>query len=178
MTENQRKMIVDWMRKIHQLEYAHCFQSVALARIDKIIGFSAFGLTTVVAFIYRFPDIDPCFANNYHLALLKKEYSVPFLSLLAALATGLLTFVKASEKATLHHKIGMSYEKLRHEIEVILNGNISQEEVNLEIERIEKIWAELNTAYVSEKYFQMGKKRAKSLGKYPRELSFLPDTDE
>ena len=28
MTDEQRKMLLDWMRKVHQLEYAHRFESI------------------------------------------------------------------------------------------------------------------------------------------------------
>lgn len=175
MNQCQRKMIIDWMRKIHQLEYAHCYQSVWYSKLDTYLGLSAFALTTIVAFVYRFPDINSELVQNYNLGFLKKEYSVPFLSLLAALATGFLAFLKASEKASLHQKIGMSYEMLRHEIEIFLTSATTSEVAEVEIKRIEKAWNDLNTAYLSNKNFKKGKETIKMLNKYPEPLSFLPD---
>lgn len=63
--EEKNKMLLDWMRKIHQLEYAHCYQSIFFSNLEKKIGIYAFLISTFIAFSYRFPDIqNECF-NKY-----------------------------------------------------------------------------------------------------------------
>jgi hypothetical protein len=57
MKDNQRKMILDWMRKIHQLEYAHRFESLKWSRIHNVVGYTMFGLSTIIAFSYRMPPL-------------------------------------------------------------------------------------------------------------------------
>ncbi|MBK6993367.1 MAG: hypothetical protein IPH31_00010 [Lewinellaceae bacterium] len=59
MTEKQYKMVLDWMRKIHQLEYAHRYESIFYANAEKWIGISAFVITTLVAFSFRIPNVEP-----------------------------------------------------------------------------------------------------------------------
>ena len=69
--EKKKTMLLDWMRKVHLLEYAHCYQSRYYTRIERYIGISAFVLSTLVAFAYKFPEIENEFFNNY-LFFLKK----------------------------------------------------------------------------------------------------------
>jgi len=61
MTLKQHKMILDWMRKIHQLEYAHRYESIFYSNAEKWIGISAFVITTLVAFSYRLPNVESDF---------------------------------------------------------------------------------------------------------------------
>ena len=71
-------LLLDWMRKIHQLEYAHCYQSLFYAKLEKWIGISSFILTSTVAFTYRFPFINyPCV----------KEYILPLIAFIVAILT-------------------------------------------------------------------------------------------
>lgn len=95
--EEKRKMLLDWMRKIHQLEYAHCYQSIYYSKLEKYIGISAFLISTLVAFSYRFPDIENEFFNTY-LFLLKKTYLIPFLAFVVAILTGLQTFLNQMKR--------------------------------------------------------------------------------
>jgi hypothetical protein len=172
--DDKKKMLLDWMRKIHQLEYAHCYQSISYEKVEKCIGVSAFVLSTVVAFSYRFPDVKNEFFNQYFF-FLKKEYSIPTLSFIVALFTGLQTFLKPSEKSENHKKIGFSYEKLRHRIEMILTNDFDKGSLDIEIKEIKTQWDELDSVYVSDGNFIKGKEKVKSFKKYPPELSFLPD---
>jgi len=173
--DDKKKMLLDWMRKIHQLEYAHCYQSIDFEKLEKCIGISAFILSTIVAFSYRFPDIKNEFFNEY-LFFLKKEYSIPTISFIVALFTGLQTFLKPGEKSENHKKIGFAYEKLRHSIEMILTNDLDNS-IDKEVVKIKKQWDELNSIYVSDKNFIKGKNKVKSFNKYPKELSFLPDIE-
>ncbi|MDT7827667.1 SLATT domain-containing protein [Pricia sp. S334] len=168
MNEKLRRMLLDWMRKIHQLEYAHCYQSIFWANFEKWIGIGAFVISTIVAFSYRFPQIDIPWIQDILL---------PFILLIVAILTGLQTFLKPSEKAENHKRIGFNYEKLRHSIELILNTQMTDEKLNREIEIIKNEWADLKSVYVSNRKFIKGKQTVKKLKKYPEELSFLDTID-
>jgi len=170
--EEKKKMLLDWMRKVHQLEYAHCYQSIFYSKVEKFIGISAFVISTLVAFSYRFPDVENESFNNFFF-FLKKEYLIPFLSFVVAIFTGLQTFLKPNEKAEVHRKLGLDYEKLRHTIETTLTKS-DPSTIDDEIKKIDEDWKSFNTLYVRTKYFKEGKNKVKSFKKYPEELGFLP----
>ncbi len=174
MTDEKRKMILDWMRKIHQLEYAHIYQSIELSKWEKRIGISAFVLTTLIACSYRFPGLEPTTFKKLPF-LLKHEFAIPLLTTIAAILTGLQTFLKPGEKSEAHRKSGNNLEKLRHRIEPVLTGNLMEYELNQKIESIRKEWENMEYLNVSPDNFDKGKKRVKELNKYPEELGFLPN---
>jgi hypothetical protein len=161
-------MLLDWMRKIHQLEYAHCFQSIYYSNIEKFTGISAFVLSTLVAFTYRFPFI--------HEDIVK-SYILPFILLIIAILTGYQTFIKPGEKAETHRKLGIEYEKNRHEIEKVLTNFNQISNVDDTIANIKSKWDSINTLYVSMSKYNEAKNKVKSFKKYPKELGFLPDND-
>lgn len=169
MDDKLRRMLLDWMRKIHQLEYAHCYQSIFWNNVEKFIGISAFVISTIVAFSYRFPKLQIPWVQDYFF---------PFVLLMVAILTGLQTFLNPSEKAENHKRIGFNYERLRHSIELILNTKMTEEKRNREIEIIKNEWADLKSVYVSKRKFKEGKKTVKDLKKYPEELSFLDDIEK
>lgn len=174
--EKKKTMLLDWMRKVHLLEYAHCYQSRYYTRIERYIGISAFVLSTLVAFAYKFPEIENEFFNNY-LFFLKKEYSLPLLLFVVALFTGLQTFLKPNEKSEIHRKLGLEYEKIRHTIEISITKENSELNIDRDIIRIKKKMDSINTIYVMNKYFNEGKDKVNSFKKYPKELSFLEDIE-
>jgi len=165
---DREKMLLDWMRKIHQLEYAHCYQSIKYGKIQNFIGISAFLLSTFTAFYSKFPEFVDENINEF-----VKNSIIPFFLLMTAALTGFQAFFKPSEKAENHRRIGLEYEKLRHSIEIILTNS---QNVNLdqEIQKIKETWDSMDTVYVNNKCFKDGKRKVQSLNKYPEELSFLP----
>jgi hypothetical protein len=177
MNEKLHKMILDWMRKIHQLEYAHRYQSLYFSKLEKWISISAFVITTVVAFSFRFPSVEPSFYNKLPF-ILQHSYFVPFATAIAAILTGLLTFLKPSEKSETHKKTGSSYEKLRHRIELIITTNYTEKELTSKLDLIKQEWESLDAINVSNKYFSEGKKKVTSFNKYPKELDFLDDVEK
>jgi hypothetical protein len=174
MTDDKRKMILDWMRKIHQLEYANIYQSIYWSNREKLIGITAFALSTIIACSYRFPGLDTETYKNTPL-IFKHEFMIPLLTTIVAILTGLQTFLKPGEKSEAHRKLGNNYEKLRHKIEPVLTGNLMEYELNQKIESIRKDWENMEYLNVSPSNFDKGKKRVKSLNKYPEELGFLPN---
>lgn len=167
-------MILDWMRKIHQLEYAHRYQSIYYSTAEKVIGISAFVIATLVAFSYRFPSVEKDTFDNLPF-FLKQNYFVPIASAIVAILTGLQTFLKPSEKSETHKKTGSNYEKLRHRIELIITSDLTEKEISKKLELIKEEWDSLDSINVSNFYFLKGKEKVKSFNKYRKELDFLDD---
>jgi hypothetical protein len=166
MNKNQL-MLLDWMRKIHQLEYAHCFQSLYYSKLERRIGILAFVLSTSVAFTYRFPFV------TYPGV---KEYLLTTVTFMVALLTGYQSFMKPGEKAETHRKLGLEYEKIRHHIEPLFI--LSEKEDLLTDEKrmfIKQKWDTINTLYVNEKHYNKAKEKVKSFKKYPKQLDFIPE---
>lgn len=161
-------LLLDWMRKIHQLEYAHCYQSLMYTKMEKLIGISSFILTTIVAFTYRFPFI------NYPWV---KEYILPLIAFIVAILAGYQAFIRPGEKSETHRKLGLEYEKIRHEIEplFLLAADTQHPELGTKTKEVKSRWDSLNTLYVKECYYKMAKDKVKSFNKYPKELDFIPD---
>ncbi|MBC7557574.1 MAG: SLATT domain-containing protein [Chryseobacterium sp.] len=161
-------LLLDWMRKIHQLEYAQCYQSLFYTTQEKWIGILSFILTTTVAFTYRFPFI------NYPWV---KEYVLPLIAFIVAILTGYQAFIKPGEKSEIHRKLGLEYEKLRHEIELLylLASNQVHPELETKTKEFKSKWDLINTLYVKECYYRKAKEKVKSFNKYPKEIDFIPD---
>lgn len=161
-------LLLDWMRKIHQLEYAHCYQSIFYTKLEKRIGLLSFFLTTTIAFTYRFPFI------NYPWI---KEYVLPLIAFIVAILAGYQTFIKPGEKSETHRKLGLEYEKIRHDIETLflLASNPQNSELESKTKEIKSKWDALNTLYVNECYYKQAKDKVNSFNKYLKELDFIPD---
>lgn len=174
MRKIKTKILIDWMRKIHQLEYAHRFQSIHYSNLERWIGISALVFTTLVATSYQFPKIDHKDYENLFF-LFKHEYIVPVLSTIAAILTGVSTLVRTSERAEIHKNCASRYETLRHCIELVLSASITDAAFELKVDEIKNNWDNIDAINVSDKFFKKGKERVNSLNKYPTELSFLTD---
>lgn len=177
MEDAQQKMLLDWMRKIHQLEYAHTYESLKWNRTHSIIGLSAFFLSLIIAFSFRFPGIELETYKNLPF-FLRQNFFVALGSTIVALLTGIQTFLKPSQQSELHKKTAMNYEKLRHRIELVLTGEYEKWELEKRIEMLKSEWENLDAINVSPSNFEKGKERVKSFNKYPKELGFLPDIEE
>lgn len=174
MTEEQRKMILDWMRKIHQLEYAHRFESLKWSRRNKILGISAFVISIIITFSFRFKQFFLISGEEtpFYYDL---NFYVGVLAFSVAVITGYQTFTKPNEKSSVHKNTGSNYEKLRHRIELILTMNYPQLEFQKRTESIKEEWENLDAINVSPKFFTKGKEKVNSFNKYYKELDFLPD---
>jgi hypothetical protein len=177
MDEAQKKMLLDWMRKVHQLEYAHRYQSIYWVNFHRIIGYSAFGLSTIIAFSFRFPSVESDVFQTLPF-IFQQDFFVAFASTAVALLTGLQTFLKPNEKAEQHKNTGSNYEKIRHRIELVLTMNFTDTELLNRVELIKEEWEGLDAINVGNKYFYKGKEKVKSFEKYPKELDFLEDVKD
>ena len=177
MTVQKEKMILDWMRKIHQMEYAHRYQSLYYVKAERWLGISAFFITTLIAFSYRFPKIKSDEFQQLPFVF-KQEFFVPFASFAAAILTGLITFLRPSERSETHKKTGSNYEKLRHRIELLITSQLAEIQLDKELAEIKDEWDSLDSINVSNRYFLRGKAKINSFNKYPKELDFLVDVEK
>jgi len=173
MSDDQKNMLLDWMRKIHQLEYAHRFESLEWAKTQYRIGLFAFSFSLFIAFSFRFPEVNLETYNNLWW-IAKHDNFVAFGSFLVALASGYLTFTKPSEKSEIHKSTGSNYEKLRHEIEMLLTFSGTENVLKKRTAQIKAEWDNLDAINVKEKHFVTAKDKVKKFNKYPEELGFLP----
>lgn len=173
MTEQQCKMLLDWMRKVHQLEYAHRYESLFWGKVHFWVGLLAFALSLSIAFSFRFPRVEVETYENL-IWIAKHSNFVALGSTLVALLAGYQTFTKPSEKSELHKTTGSNYEKLRHNIEMVVTSGCNDREYNKKLKQIKLEWDSLEAINVAPRYFKEGKKMAKSFKKYPEELGFLP----
>lgn len=116
MTDEQKKTTLDWRRKIHQLEYANRYQSIFWSNLHIMMGLSAFILSLVIAFSFRFPKVSK---EEYDSLcwICRHENFLALGSLIVAMLTGLNTFLKPNERAALHRTKSDNYERLRRDFE-------------------------------------------------------------
>ena len=93
MEINQKKVVIDWMRKIHTLEYGHRFQSLRWTRINFWLGFPSLILATVIGTVSAIPNENHC---------IPKEFIASLGGIIVAILTGLQTFLKPTESAEKH----------------------------------------------------------------------------
>jgi hypothetical protein len=177
MNIKQEKMILDWMRKVHQLEYAHRYQSLRWNQWHKFLGITSFALAALIAFSKQLPSLEKE-AFDKLFFVFKSDFFIPFSALLIAVFTGLQTFLKPYEKSEIHKNIGSDYEKIRHRFESVYTENLNDVDFVTKSDIVKKTWDELNAINASSHNFNKGKAKANSFGKYPKELDFIDDFKE
>jgi len=166
MDDKQRKVVLDWMRKIHKMEYAHRYQSMYWKNINSWLGIPSLILATIIGAIST-------------ISAIPKEiidFSIPLMAIIVAILSGLQTFLKPTEKEIEFKKKSDQFEELRHKVEEFLEFHREDEtEKNITdiLSEIRKEWAKLGNLNVSDKNFNKAGKRLKNLNKYPEPLSFL-----
>lgn len=161
MTDQTRKLILDWMRKIHTMEYANRFQSITWKNTNLWLGIPSLIIGVLIAAV---PKLD---AVSEFVGTI-----IPIGGLLIALLTGLQTFLKANEKAEAFRKMSVRYEELRHKVELLIQVE-SEVAAQAGLEKIRKDWAGIDSLNVSNKHFKEAKEKVKGFNKYPEELGFL-----
>lgn len=170
---NKKKlMILDWTRKVHQLEYAHCYESMLYSKINNVIGILTLIFTSMVAATYQFPSISIEEYKNLP-SILKQDYFVATFSSITVIFTAILTMLRPGEKAEKHRTLGIEYEKIRHEFEKILNYDLSDFSIEYRADQIKLRWDEIDTIYVTKHNYGRAKTKVKKFNKYPEELSFI-----
>jgi hypothetical protein len=169
--DKKRLMVLDWTRKVHQLEYAHCYESMLYANLNNVIGILTLIITSTVAATYQFPGLSLKDYQNLP-AILKQDYFVATFSSITVIFTAILTLLRPGEKAEKHRVLGIEYEKIRHEFEKIQTYDISDFSFEYRADQNKLRWDSLDTIYVTRYNYSRAKKKVKDFKKYPEELSF------
>jgi hypothetical protein len=171
MNTKRELMILDWTRKVHQLEYAHCFESIMYSYLNSFLNIGALIIMIIVSFCYQFPEM-PKEDYDKLFILWKLEYFVPIFSLIAALFTIITTFVRPGEKAENHRKLGLEYEKIRHEFEKVYTYNLTETSIEFKANQVKERWDNMSTKYVTQYNYNRARKFVKKFD-YPEPMSFI-----
>ena len=163
MNKKQQEVLLDWMRKIHQLEYAHRYESMDLNKWNYRLGIPALLLGAIIG------SVGVINAWNG----VTKDIFLSTAGIIVALLSGFQTFVKPQELAEKHKTISSNCEQLRHKIELLLNSETNNEDTEAKLEVILREWNNIDAESVSEKFFLQAKEKVKKFQKYPEELGFL-----
>lgn len=165
MNNEQEILLLDWMRKIHQLEYAHRFESLKWNDWNYWLGIPSLIIGSVIGAVSAFCDIENTIKNVI----------LSFGGIIIAILTGLQTFLKPQELSEKHKIVSSNYEKIRHQIEYLIVFEKENNVISIEIEKIRNEWNSIETLNASESNFIKAKKRVEKFEKYPKELGFLKD---
>ena len=175
MNETQKKMILDWTRKVHILEYAHRYESIYWTKLHNRIGMTAFIFSAIIALSFRLPGVDKEIIELPFF--LEQNFVVAVLATAITILTGLQTFLQPSKKSITHKNTGSNYERLRHSFEMILTMEYQSWESRKRAEQIKKEWDNLDAINVSQKNFKKGSKTVEDMNVYPEKSSFLRNDD-
>jgi hypothetical protein len=171
MNDKQRKVILDWMRKMHKMEYAHRYQSMNWKRTNYCLGIPSLILATLIGALSTIPSIP----ENI-LSII-----VPIAAITVAILSGLQTFLRPTEKESEFKNKSDEFEKLRHKTEEFLEFHKeNQSESNLTeiLKEIREEWGKIGNLNVNNSNFNKADKRVKSFHKYPEPLGFLDDIEQ
>lgn len=164
MTDNQKKLVLDWMRKVHTLEHAHRQEGISWYSYNNWLGIPSLIVAALIASLGSICEI-------------KDELIISILStvggVIVAILVGIQTFLRPSEFAEKHRLASGTYEKLRHKIEYLLQFQSNEHDIEKLIDEIRIEWNNIDSINVSNKYFLLAKTWIKGLNKYPPELDFL-----
>jgi len=165
MNENQRKMVLDWMRKIHILEHAHRLESIMWKKWNNKLGIPIIVLGLFIGVISSICEIK-------NLLFVSIVSSVG--GFIVATVTGIQTFVKPMKMSEKHMNLSYVYETLRHKIELFLEfESDSLDDIESKIENLRSEWEQIKSLNVTQKHFNLAKKWIKEMNIYPSELEFL-----
>lgn len=159
MNENQRLLLLDWMRKMHQYEYAHREQSTVLSVVHFALGISVIIMGSILGVLHIF-ESDSLWISG-------------LLGIGVAVATSISTFVRSQEYAERHRHLSVSFEKLRHHIEYVMINRITSENAEAEIHKINTQLAEVDAVNVWNWIYEKSCKKVKGEGIYPEKSAFL-----
>lgn len=171
MKDSQRNLVLDWMRKIHKMEWAHRYESKKWQRINLLLGISSLILATIITAISTIPGV-----NEFTVKLI-----VPIGATIVAILSGLQTFLKPSEIAENFKAKSDEFEGLRHKIEEILEFHIDENLTSKYGELLAEVrdeWLKIGSLNMSDKNFKKAGETIGKLKRYPEMLRFQPDPQD
>jgi uncharacterized membrane protein YgaE (UPF0421/DUF939 family) len=167
MKDKQQLLLLDWMRKIHQNEYAHRFQSTSWSNVHYLLGVTSLLGGTIIAALSSFCEFEGTYKNSI----------IAIVGLLIAICSGLITFLKPQEASEKHKHTSSRYEQLRHRTEFLLTFEDDDDKLKEKVEALKQDWDEIDSLNVWEYIFTKAKKKVNSFDKYPTELSFISNDE-
>lgn len=157
----QKRLVLDWMRKLHTLEYAHRYASVSNDRLNLLLGVPAVVVSGLIAAQVSTPWQQETIT----------QIAVAVGASLVAVLVGLQTFFKPTEIAEKHRSASSAYEDLRHRLELLLvfDGE-HKNEISHKLEQLKAEWDRFETPNVSHKAWSRAKARVAEVGTYPGSL--------
>jgi hypothetical protein len=165
VSNQQKKLLLDWTRKIHTLEYAHRYESLSKEDLNLYLGIPSIVIASIIGAITslslpKYPSI---------------EVFIDFMTGLGACAvavlTGLQTFLKPSELAEKHRFCSTIYEDLRHRLELLLMSDSTDvARLDESLNQLKAEWDRLHTPNVSSNSWTKAKQQVTSLQTYPAAL--------
>ena len=171
MKDSQRNLILDWMRKIHKMEWAHRFESKRWKNINLWLGITSLILAIIISAISTIPDINE----------LAVKLVVSIGAIIVAILSALQTFLKPSEVAEKFRIKSDEFEALRHKVEEFLefyikeNTDIEQGKI---LEEIRENWSKIGSLNMSDRNFNKAGKRIRVLNRYPEILDFQASSEQ
>ena len=167
VSDQKRNVFLDWTRKLHQWEYAHRYQSMANEQHNLLLGIPAIVITALIA--ATIAAMSPLTSTT--------QFFVIIAATIAAVFTGLQTFLKPSELAEKHRLASETYEDLRHRMEYLLASDDSRD-ISGDVERLKGEWDRIQAPNVAAKHWAAAKGQVASLGTYPGLLRLTAITSE
>ena len=165
MEKIKKVMLLDWMRKIHTLEHAHRLESIRWSNYNNYFGIPSLIVAALISMVSSVSEFAMmCWWNDLITALGG--------TMLAILA-GLQTFLKPSELAEKNRNSSITYEKLRHKIEFVMEFENEPDKYNNAVQGIRNEWSQIDALNVSQESFDKAKKWVNGMNKYPEELGFI-----
>jgi hypothetical protein len=160
LNDDQWALVMDWMRKLHTLEYAHRYESIRGGRLNLTLGVPVVATSALSSAQVAMPGLDSTLAQ----ALVGSGAAV--VGVLAAL----LTFLKPAEVAEKHRAASFQYEALRHRLEFLLTFNQESNDLVPKLSRLKEEWEALKTPNVTTRTWTRAKARVTEVGTYPESL--------
>lgn len=165
MKESQKNLILDWLRKIHKMEWAHRYESKKWRRINFIFGITS---TILAAILSTVPNI-PIFSPN------TIKIIVPLGAMIVTILSGLQTFLNPSEISEKFRAKSDEFESLRHYIEEVIEFHYdesSEEENKKFLKDIRERWDKIGSLNMSDKNFIKAGEKIDKSNRYPKEIKF------
>lgn len=165
MKDSQKNLILDWLRKVHRMEWAHRYESQRWRRLNFIFGVTS---TTLAAALSAIPNIPILSENSIKLI-------VPIGAMIVAILSGLQTFLNPSEFSDKFRVKSDEFESLRHYIEEIIEFHCDERsgEVNKELLKdVRERWDKIGSLNMSSDNFRIAGEKIDKLNRYPKELKF------
>ena len=165
ISEQQKKLILDWTRKIHTLEYAHRYESLSKDGLNLWLGVPSIIIASLIGAMSSL-SLPECPGLKSFLVFVASLGACA-----VAVMAGLQTFLKPSELAEKHRFCSTIYEDFRHRLELLLLfDNSDSAQLTEKLNQLKAEWDRLHTPNVSANNWTKAKKQVTSLKTYPEAL--------